>query len=157
MADEIERKFLVTGDAWRTGAGTKYVQGYLSKDAERTVRIRRAGEKAFITIKGKTTGVSRKEFEYPIPAADADALLKLCIGPLIEKIRTVIEYERKKWEVDEFHGDNEGLILAEIELQSEDEKFDRPPWLGREVSDDRRYYNSSLSQHPYRDWKDDQA
>ena len=157
MADEIERKFLVTGDAWRQGHSTKYVQGYLSREPGRTVRVRRAGEKAFVTVKGKATGVSRKEFEYAIPVEDADAMFKLCVGPLIEKTRTVVEFEGKKWEVDEFHGDNEGLVVAEIELKSEDEEFVRPRWIGREVSDDRRYFNSSLTQHPYKEWKDDKA
>lgn len=154
MGDEIERKFLVTGDGWRVGRSTKYVQGYLSRDPGRTVRVRQAGEKAFITVKGAATGVSRKEFEYAIPVADAEAMFQLCVGPLIEKTRTVVEFEGKKWEVDEFHGDNAGLVVAEIELRSEDEQFVSPPWVGREVSSDRRYFNSSLTQHPYKDWKD---
>jgi adenylate cyclase len=156
MPNEIERKFLVTGDGWRAGKSTRYTQGYLSRDKGRTVRVRLGGDKAFITIKGESTNVTRQEFEYPIPAADADSLFKLCLGPLIEKTRTVIEHEGKKWEVDEFHGDNEGLIMAEIELENEDEPFARPPWLGEEVSHDRRYYNSQLSQHPYKEWKDAQ-
>lgn len=154
MAHEIERKFLVTGDGWRAGHPTKYVQGYLSRSPGRTVRVRQAGDQAFLTIKGKSSGVSRLEFEYPIPVSDAGILMKLCDGPLIEKTRTVIEYEGKKWEIDEFHGDNAGLIVAEIELISEDEAFALPPWIGLEVSHDRRYYNSQLSRHPYNEWKD---
>lgn len=153
MPAEIERKFLVTDNSWREGAvGTPYVQGYLSRDPERIVRIRRAGERAFVTIKGLTTGVTRVEFEYAIPPEDADAMFKLCLGPLIEKTRYVVPWAGKHWEVDEFHGDNAGLIVAELELASEDEVFARPPWLGREVSDDPRYGNSRLVEHPFRTW-----
>lgn len=153
MPAEIERKFLVTDESWRKGAvGTPYVQGYLSRDPERIVRIRRAGEKAFVTIKGLTTGVTRAEFEYAIPPADADAMFALCLGPLIEKTRFLVPWGGKRWEVDEFYGDNAGLIVAELELASEDEVFERPPWLGREVSDDPRYGNSRLVEHPFRTW-----
>jgi len=153
MGDEIERKFLVTGDAWREGVrGTRYTQGYLSRESERIVRVRRAGEKAFVTIKGEVRGISRKEFEYPVPLADAEEMLKLCVGSVIDKTRTVVEYHGKRWEVDEFHGDNEGLIVAELELKSEDEAFDLPPWVGQEVSDDARYFNSNLSEHPFKEW-----
>lgn len=154
MGDEIERKFLVSGDDWREGQNTRYVQGYLSREPGRTVRVRRAGEKAYLTIKSEVVGISRREFEYSIPLEDAEAMFKLCVGPLIEKTRTVVMFAGKKWEVDEFHGDNEGLLVAEIELQSEDEEFVRPPWVGREVSADRRYFNSSLTQHPFKEWKD---
>lgn len=153
MGSEIERKYLVTGDGWRNaGPGVRYVQGYLSREAERVVRIRRAGDKAYITIKGETRGVTRAEYEYPIPLDDADELLTLCVRPLIDKRRTVVEYGGRKWEVDEFHGDNAGLVMAEVELPGEDEKIELPPWVGREVSDDPRYYNSNLSKHPYREW-----
>jgi CYTH domain-containing protein len=153
MADEIERKYLVIGDDWRGGSvGVRCVQGYLSRDPERIVRIRRAGEQAFVTIKGITRGVTRKEFEYEIPTADAEEMLKLCAGPLIEKTRTVVEYKGRHWEVDEFHGENTGLILAEIELPRENEPLDLPPWAGREVSDDARYYNARLSEHPFSEW-----
>lgn len=153
MGREIERKFLVTGDGWRgAGESCRYVQGYLSRDPERVVRVRRAGEKAFLTIKGVTRGVVRPEFEYPIPAADAEELLKLCLSPLIEKTRTVVEYGGKRWEVDEFAGENAGLVIAEIELSREDEPFQRPPWLGREVSADPRYSNASLSERPFKSW-----
>jgi CYTH domain-containing protein len=154
MPQEIERKFLVRGDAWREGAhATRYTQGYLSRVPGRTVRIRRAGEKAFITIKGRNTGISRPEYEYAIPVTDAEELFPLCEGPLIEKTRHVVEHGGKRWEIDVFHGDNDGLVMAEIELKSEDESFDRPEWIGMEVSSDRRYYNSSLSMHPYKEWK----
>lgn len=153
MPDEIERKFLVSGDAWREGAhATPYTQGYISRDPERVVRIRRAGKKAYVTIKGLTNGVSRKEYEYAIPIEDAEELFSLCTGPLIQKTRHVIIHAGKKWEVDEFHGDNEGLIVAEIELKSEDEPFDPPAWLGREVSTERKYSNSNLSERPFRSW-----
>jgi len=153
MPDEIERKFLVVGDTWRIGTtGCRYVQGYLSRDPERIVRVRLAGDRAFLTIKGISQGISRLEFEYAIPTADAEALLKLCAGPLIEKTRTVVAYRGKRWEVDEFAGDNLGLILAEIELPSEGEPFDLPPWAGAEVSADPRYYNSCLSERPFKTW-----
>lgn len=155
MASEIERKFLVKTNAWREGAvGVPYVQGYLSRDPGRTVRIRRAGDKAFLTIKGITRGISRPEFEYPVPLADAEEMMKLCAGPLIEKTRHLVLFAGKRWEVDEFHGANAGLIVAEIELAAEDEPFETPPWLGREVSDDPRYSNSRLSEHPYSEWRD---
>jgi adenylate cyclase len=150
MAIEIERKFLVQGTPWRSGSGVRLSQGYLNRDKERTVRVRIAGEKAFLTIKGVTQGASRAEFEYEIPVPDAQQLLKLSDGPIIQKNRYVIVHEGSTWEVDEFLGDNAGLVLAEIELKSEDQSFSRPPWLGAEVTQDRRYYNSSLASHPYR-------
>jgi adenylate cyclase len=152
MPQEIERKFLVTGTAWRSTTGTLYRQGYLNRDKARTVRVRVAGEQGFLTIKGVTTGASRAEFEYAIPVADAEQLLALCDGPLIEKVRHIVQVDSTCWEVDEFLGDNAGLVVAEVELQSEDQAFARPPWLGAEVTHDARYYNSNLATHPYRHW-----
>ena len=153
MGNEIERKFLVSDDTWRAGCpGCPHIQGYLSRDPERVVRVRLAGDRAYITIKGVSHGTTRPEFEYPIPTSDAEALMTLCVRPLIEKVRYVVEYHGKRWEVDEFHGDNEGLILAEIELAREDEPFDLPSWIGQEVSQDARYYNANLVQHPFTKW-----
>ncbi|HKS58339.1 MAG TPA: CYTH domain-containing protein [Steroidobacteraceae bacterium] len=144
MGIEIERKFLVTGTAWRQGAGVRLSQGYLNRDKERTVRVRLAGEKAFLTIKGATAGATRLEFEYEIPAIDGAQLLSLCEKPIIEKIRRKISHEGATWEVDEFLGENAGLVIAEIELQAEDQAFARPQWLGEEVTHDPRYFNSNL-------------
>lgn len=153
MAVEIERKFLVNGESWKSGhTGTIFKQAYLNSDAERTVRIRIAGNSAFLTIKSKTQGLTRQEFEYPIPVADAEALLLLCETPPLEKYRYRIEYQGHLWEVDEFLGENAGLTMAEIELSNEAENFARPDWLGEEVSADKRYFNSYLSTHPYCRW-----
>jgi adenylate cyclase len=153
MAKEVERKFLVRGDSWRPDSpGYHYFQGYLSRDPQRIVRVRKAGTSAFLTIKGPPEGISRPEFEYPIPPADAEDLMKLCVRPFIEKIRYVIEYHGKWWEVDEFRGENEGLVLAEVELTREDEPIDLPPWIGEEVSRDTRYFNSNLVEHPFIRW-----
>ncbi|HRE16204.1 MAG TPA: CYTH domain-containing protein [Rhodocyclaceae bacterium] len=152
MAIEIERKFLVTGSDWRTASPSRIVQGYLNRDRARTVRVRIAGAEAWLTIKGQNVGASRAEFEYAIPLADAEALLALCDGPLIDKQRHRIPHGKHVWEVDEFFGDNAGLIVAEIELRHEDEAFARPDWLGEEVSNDPRYYNSSLATRPYSQW-----
>jgi adenylate cyclase len=152
MATEIERKFLVQGTPWPPGSGTRYSQGYLNRDKERTVRVRIAAGKAFLTVKGISRGARRVEFEYEIPLADAEQLLKLSDGPIIEKIRHVIVHEGATWEVDEFLGDNAGLVVAEIELESEEQPFGRPSWLGAEVTHDLRYFNSSLAAHPYREW-----
>lgn len=152
MATEIERKFLVTGNAWRQGEGVCFSQGYLNRDKDRTVRVRIAGEQAFLTIKGRTEGASRAEFEYEIPLADGQALLALCERPLIDKIRRVVVHAGNTWEVDEFLGENAGLVVAEIELQSEDQPFELPNWLGAEVTHDARYFNSSLSSHPFGVW-----
>lgn len=154
MAQEIERKFLVRRELWRpASAGTPYRQGYLSSVMDRVVRVRIAGEAAFLTIKGITHNLTRSEFEYPIPPADAAAMLDhLCERPLIEKTRYVERVGAHTWEIDVFHGDNDGLTVAEIELARADEPFERPPWAGREVSDDARYFNSSLSRHPFRTW-----
>lgn len=154
MAKEIERKFLVTGDAWRGGAtGTRYRQGYLSLEPERTVRVRIEGTRARLTVKGRSRGATRDEFEYDIPPADAEQMLdRLCGKPLIEKTRYKIPYRGRTWEIDVFEGDNAGLIVAEVELESEEEKIDLPPWVSREVTDDPRYYNSSLSTTPFKRW-----
>ena len=152
MGIEIERKFLVTGDGWRQGAGVAYAQGYLSCDPQRTVRVRIAGGKAFLTVKGVAKGATRAEFEYAIPVDDAAQLLELSDGPVVRKVRRVIEHAGSTWEVDEFEGDNAGLVLAEIELASEEQAFAKPDWLGREVTGDPRYYNSSLAANPYSRW-----
>jgi adenylate cyclase len=154
MATEIERKFLVQGSDWRQGPGVPLSQAYLNRDKSRTVRVRIAGDKAFLTIKGVSRGASRAEFEYEIPLADARELLKLSDGPVVEKTRYLVVHEGSTWEVDEFHGDNAGLVIAEIELTSENQPFTRPPWLGNEVTHDTRYFNSSLATHPYSHWPD---
>jgi len=156
MAIEIERKFLVLSDAWREGASpSRIVQGFLSRDPERIVRVRLRDDEAFLTVKGKGTGLARVEVEVAIPAEEARQLLPLCLPPLIEKTRHLVTWAGHLWEVDEFEGDNAGLVVAEVELAAEDETFERPPWLGREVSDDFRYSNSALSERPWRDWKHD--
>ena len=155
MSKEIERKFLVNGNAWRTLAqGVLYRQGYLNSAKERTVRVRTAGEKGFLTVKGTTNGVTRSEFEYEIPFADADEMLSgLAEKPLIEKRRFKIPAGALVWEIDEFLGENAGLIVAEIELPDEDAPFERPDWLGREVSNDPRFFNSNLVRHPFSQWQ----
>ncbi len=151
MPKEIERKFLLRDESWKDGSsGCHYLQGYLSLDPARIVRVRKAGPSAYLTIKGISHGTTRLEFEYPIPLPDAEALFAMCVSPLVEKMRYTIDYHGKRWEVDEFHGENEGLVMAEIELSREDEPFDMPPWAGQEVSHDRRYYNASLSAHPFK-------
>ncbi len=154
MGKEIERKFLVKGAAWKAlAAGTVYRQGYLSTVKERTVRVRTVGEKGFLTIKGVTTGVTRAEFEYEVPAADANAMLDgLCEKPLVEKTRYKIPLDGFTWEVDEFHGDNDGLVVAEVELKSADEKPPLPEWVGEDVSSDPRYFNSNLVKKPFKTW-----
>lgn len=152
MAVEIERKFLVVGDAWRTAPAVFYSQGYLNRDKLRTVRVRIAGEEAFLTIKGESVGARRAEFEYPIPLWDARELLALCEQPLIEKNRRKILHEGFVWEVDEFLGENLGLVVAEIELPSEDTGFECPEWVGEEVTADVRYFNSNLSRTPFSSW-----
>jgi CYTH domain-containing protein len=155
MAKEIERKFLVKGDAWRSDAkGTTYRQGYLNSAKERTVRVRTAEGKAYITIKGLTVGATRAEYEYEIPYDDAKAMLEtLAEKPLIEKRRYKIPAGDVTWEIDEFLGDNGGLIVAEVELKSEDQAFDKPVWLDDEVTDDPRYYNANLIRNPFRLWR----
>jgi len=151
---EIERKFLLAGDGWRALAQPALLrQGYLSTDPERVVRVRIEGVRATLTIKGKTSGATRGEWEYEIPVADAGELLdRLCQRPLIEKYRSRVVHAGKVWEIDEFLGENAGLLLAEIELASEDEAFAEPEWIGAEVSDDARYFNANLIRHPYSRW-----
>lgn len=155
MGIEIERKFLLTGTAWRQlAAGTAYRQGYLSAVKERTVRVRTIDEQGFLTIKGISVGATRSEYEYEIPPEDANAMLDdLCEKPIIEKNRYKIQYAGFTWEVDEFFGENDGLVVAEIELESEEQSFDKPEWVGEEVTGDVRYFNSNLIKEPYSKWK----
>lgn len=155
MATEIERKFLVPAGAWhpQPGTGTLYRQGYLSSDLQRIVRVRIAGDAAFLTVKGETQGISRLEFEYPIPVADAATMLdELCPRPFVEKRRYQERYAGLVWEIDVFEGDNAGLILAEVELPTPTTPIVLPPWVGREVSNDPRYFNSNLVAHPFKRW-----
>jgi len=154
MGKEIERKFVVDTAAWKPqGAGTHFKQGFLNSQKERVVRVRIEGDRAKLTIKGPSVGVTRSEFEYGIPVEDAALLLdNLCEQPLIDKHRHKEVHGGKTWEIDVFHGDNEGLVVAEIELASEDEKFQAPAWAVREVSSDSRYFNSNLLKHPYKNW-----
>lgn len=156
MATEIERKFIVEGDfSADVYDSQRIVQGYICSQPGRTVRVRIRGEKGYLTIKGPsdTKGLSRYEFEREIPLADAEQLLTLCEPGAIDKVRHLVRAGQHTWEVDVFHGANEGLIMAEIELTSEDEPFDKPAWIGKEVSGDRRYYNSMLTKQPYSGWK----
>ncbi len=154
MGTEIERKFLVKGDGWRTSAaGVLYRQGCLNTAKERTIRLRTAGEKAFLTIKGITVCATRNEYEYEIPLAECNAMQEtLAEKPLIEKRRYTILSRGTTWEVDEFLGDNAGLVIAEVELDSEDQPFTKPDWIGEEVTGDPRYFNSNLSTHPFTKW-----
>jgi len=154
MGIEIERKFLVKTDLWQPkDPGVKFMQGYLSEDPERTVRARIAGEKAFLTIKGKSRGPSRREFEYDIPIEDARELLEeLAFKPLIEKTRYLQEVGHHTWEVDVFARENQGLVVAEIELATVDEKFELPVWVGDEVTEDHRYKNANLAKNPFNTW-----
>lgn len=160
MATEIERKFLVDHAAWQELKsrldGKLYRQGYLpADDAAASIRVRLAGTTSRLTIKGPSEGIRRLEYEYDIPRAEAEEILDtLCRKPLIEKTRYRVEHRGLTWEIDEFHGENAGLILAEIELPSEDHPFDPPPWIDREVSEDPRYFNAYLSRRPYRSWTD---
>ncbi|KAF0803027.1 hypothetical protein A6D6_03838 [Alcanivorax xiamenensis] len=152
MGIEIERKFRVRDSAFLDGRdGERLTQGYLSHDKRATVRVRIKGEQAWLTIKGETHGASRSEFEYPIPPDDARAMLdELCGEGVIDKTRYLVPHQGHTWEVDVFHGDNQGLIIAELELDHEDQPFPHPDWLGDEVTGDPRYYNSALSKTPYK-------
>jgi adenylate cyclase len=155
MGVEIERKFLLQSDSWQADAdgGEYYHQGYLSTTPERVVRVRQMGEKAVVTIKGKGDGISRPEFEYEIPLGDAQTMLReLCLQPTIEKRRHKLTCGPHTWEIDVFAGENEGLVVAEIELTSEDEAFEKPDWVGAEVSHDTRYLNSNLIAQPFKSW-----
>lgn len=155
MGVEIERKFLVKNDGWRSQAdgGTLMSQGYLISDEKGTVRVRLEGDQARLNIKSMATGVSRLEFEYPIPAHDARQILStLSRGPAVEKTRYRVRVGAHTWEVDEFSGDNQGLVVAEVELASEDEAFTRPDWSGEEVSEDPRYLNANLAERPWKTW-----
>ncbi len=154
MGVEIERKFLLCGEQWRDlGEPVLLRQGYLCSHPDRVVRVRIEGIAATLTIKGRNTGATRGEWEYPIPLADANELLdKLCEQPLIEKFRRRIPFAGNVWEVDEFLGANDGLAFAEIELGSEDQAFEKPTWIGAEVTHDKRYYNSSLIRFPFSQW-----
>jgi CYTH domain-containing protein len=154
MGREIERKFLVQGDAWRALAeGAMYRQGYLNSARERTVRVRTVGDRAFLTIKGIAVGATRAEYEYEIPCNDGNALLdSLAEKPVIEKKRYTIPFAGLMWEVDEFFGENKGLIVAEVELRSEDQQISKPDWVGAEVTGDPRYFNSNLVRRPFAAW-----
>lgn len=156
MPQEIERKFLVTDTSatapWRAGRGVAFCQGYLNRDKRRTVRVRIADGAAFLTVKGESVGAVRAEFEYAIPVADAQALLGLCDGPLITKTRFSVAHHGMTWEVDVFEGDNAGLVVAEVELVAQDQPLDLPGWVGTEVTQDARYFNSNLATHPFVQW-----
>jgi adenylate cyclase len=155
MALEIERKFLVKSGDYRSQGKPTYIhQGFLSTDKDRVVRIRIYGDEAFLTIKGVSKGIARAEFEYPVPVEDAQFMLEnLCIRPTIEKYRYKIDVEGFIWEVDEFLGENDGLVVAEIELEQAEQKFPKPDWVGMEVTGDKRYYNANLVNNPYKNWK----
>jgi adenylate cyclase len=155
MAIEIERKFRVIDEGWRAAVGSSTLlrQGYLANTRRASIRVRLAGNAAMLSVKAMTPGRARAEFEADIAVADAHEMLThLCEGPLIEKWRHIVVHAGDRWEIDEFLGDNAGLVVAELELESEEQDFTRPAWLGEEVTDDQRYYNFRLSQHPYREW-----
>jgi len=154
MALEIERKFLVMEGAWRNEKGKTYRQGYLNSAKERNVRVRTIEERGYLTVKGVSRGAVRVEYEYEIPVADAEAMLEdLCEKPLIEKKRYRIGYKGLIWEVDEFFGENTGLIMAEVELESENQEFVKPEWIAGEVTGDPRYFNANLIHYPYKNWR----
>lgn len=154
MSREIERKYLVVGESWRSpGTAIRLRQGYLSTVKERTVRVRVAGDAGHLTVKGITRGATRTEFEYEIPVADADLMLdELCERPLIEKTRHLVVHGDLTWEIDEFGGVNKGLVIAEVELEDEAQPIELPAWVGDEVTADPRYFNSNLIAHPYSRW-----
>ena len=154
MAQEIERKFLVKNDAWRRDAsGMFYKQGYICGETDRVVRVRRIGDQAYLTVKKLVSQLQRLEFEYEIPLADAEEMLQTCCsGAIIEKTRYKVEFAGNIWEIDAFAGENRGLVVAEIELRSESQKFEKPGWIGKEVSDDARYFNANLVRHPFCKW-----
>lgn len=153
MALEIERKFLVINDEWRGDApGERIAQGYLSQDPDRTVRVRISGNQAWLTIKGRNHGITRAEFEYAIPPDEARELLGLCLPSVIDKTRYRRQWAGQEWEIDVFHGENTGLVVAELELADAAVRPELPPWVGEEVSADSRYFNSCLASFPYRQW-----
>lgn len=154
MTKEIERKFLISNDAWRGAAkGEHITQAYLARGKDCVFRVRTRNNRALLTIKGKRQGIAGDEFEYEIPLADGEKLIKnYSEYSVVEKIRYLVKHEGHVWEIDEFLGDNQGLLVAEIELASEDEKFARPAWLGEEVSLDEKYTNLNLARTPYKQW-----
>lgn len=155
MATETEHKYLVDAELWKhitPDKSAEIKQAYLFSTAEKTVRVRTAGEKGFITIKGKSVGASRPEYEYEIPLADANEMIKNFCDKVVEKTRHYVSYKNKTWEVDVFESLNAGLIVAEIELDSEDEKYAKPDWVGKDVTDDKRYANANLAVRPYSEW-----
>lgn len=155
MAIEIERKFLLKNDNWKKQvlSSTVFKQGYLSGSKKASVRVRIEGEQANINIKSMTLSITRQEYEYAIPLNDAQTMLdSLCDKPLVEKVRHIAKYKGHTWEIDEFSGDNQGLIVAEIELKDENEAFEIPEWIGEEVSEQQKYYNVNLIKHPYKNW-----
>jgi len=159
MALEIERKFRVASDAWRSAVSNRTLlrQGYLANTARASIRVRLAGEQGWLSVKAMTRALARAEYETAIPAADASEMLDtLCEGPLIEKWRHIVVHAGDTWEIDEFLGDNAGLVIAELELDAEDQRFARPVWLGPEVTAEERYYNFRLAQYPYRRWPEAQ-
>ena len=154
MAKEIERKFLVIPDKWKQPGEKVFIkQAFLSENPDRSVRVRISGKKAFLTIKGGQKGMTRDEFNYPVPLPDAEELMGLAVNSVVEKFRYRINYGNKVWEVDEFTGVNQGLILAEVELVSESEKIQLPDWAGKEVTGDQRYYNLYLAKFPFGSWQ----
>ena len=156
MGMEIERKYLVRDDRWRGQSRTAapYRQGYLSMDPARSVRVRIAGDSAAVTIKGPSSGAARSEFEYPIPIHDAEEILaELCVKPIIAKTRHIVLFAGHKWEIDEFQGENEGLIIAEVEIDDASREIALPDWAGAEVTGDARYFNLNLVTHPYNSWR----
>ncbi len=155
MGVEVERKFLVVGAAWRAAATERIAmrQGYLTREGPSSVRVRLTGDEARLNLKSAEVGTTRLEFDWAVPRADAEQILdRLCHRPLIEKVRHLVPFGDHLWEVDEFAGDNLGLVVAEIELDHADDTFARPDWLGREVTHERRYYNQALVEHPYQRW-----
>lgn len=154
MGMEIERKFLLCGADWRQGATAVFCrQGYLLSNMACTIRVRVIGDQGFLTVKGQSVGLARPEYEYEIPLADAQAMLdSLCARPLVEKVRHTLTYADITWEIDEFLNENQGLIVAEVELESADQSVELPPWIGREVSADPRYLNVNLARHPFSLW-----
>lgn len=160
MAIEIERKFLVTGDYKSQAVShSRIVQGYICSERGRTVRVRLRGDCGYLTIKGPSLngGLSRYEFEKQITQDEALSLLRICEPGIVDKVRWLVPVGKHTFEVDEFLGDNAGLVVAEVELSSEDEDYERPDFIGKEVTGDRRYYNSNLRRHPYCDWNDEAA